>query len=163
MLAHNITLNFMECINRQYSVTIFVWCSWWFLYTFWCPAFRFIFMSRFFRLPPFFCLSWFRFFCLSRFRFFCLSRLRSLFLSRFFCLFQIFCHVNQIVATDTSCSICDKSPRSSLEECDRFVVPWYLRDGTWWVEPGWGIGQEKPVPNWSGPTQNHDFCGTQLL
>ena len=26
MLAHNITLNFMECINRQYSVMIFVWC-----------------------------------------------------------------------------------------------------------------------------------------
>ena len=71
-------------------------------------------------------------FCLSQFRFFCLSRLRSFFLSRIFCLFRIFCHVNQIVRSDTSCSIFDKSPRSSLEECDRFVVPWYLRGGTWY-------------------------------
>ena len=42
-----------------------------------------------------------------------------------------FCHFNQIVGTDTSCSICDKSPRSSSEKCDRLVVPWYLRDSTW--------------------------------
>ena len=45
-------------------------------------------------------------------------------------------HVNQIVGTDTSYSFCDKSPRSSSEECDRFVVPWNLRGGTWY-KPEW--------------------------
>ena len=43
-------------------------------------------------------------------------------LSQFFCLFRIFCHVNQIVGTDTSCSVCDKSPRSSLDVCGTVVL-----------------------------------------
>ena len=85
--------------------------------------------------------------------------------SRLFCLFRIFCHVNQIVGNYTSNSFCDKSSRSSRDEGDRFVVPWYLKGGTWYKEPVRCLGRGKLVPNWPKlvePIQNHDFLCKSL-